>query len=355
MPTRVSTGLSPQSFVGGCILAVFGLAWSGGVLTFDVVEFSGIYHQLAALSYATTPGRVISSEVKVIRSKRKSERNAYSPNIRFSYEVDGKPYEGNRYRYGQMATADKSAALTVAQYPAGAAVTVYYRPSDPNESLLRPGVMGCDLFVLLFMLPFNVVMLFIWWAFGNQLILRRVKRTAGGARVVDDGFQVRVRLAVFTPVMAAAVTTCVLGFCAIFIVLLTVGSNPSLEFMFGVWCTLLVAGLLAGIKRAMRLAAGDLDLVIDNMEKTVRLPRGMGRKDVVTVPIANITGVGVETTSKQGAEGETTYRYAPTIFYSTSDGSKFKVPLVEWFDESRARDLASWIGERLQELGWQQR
>jgi hypothetical protein len=355
MPTSVSTGLSPKSFVGGCFLAGFGLVWSGFVLTFDAFEFSGLYHQLVALRYATAPGRVISSDVKVIRSKRKSERDVYSPNIRFSYEVGGATYHGDRYCYGQMASNDNSAARTIAEFPPGAAVTVYYRHSDPSDSLLRPGVMGTDLFVLLFMLPFNLVMFGIWWTFAYQLLLRRLKQTAGGAKVVDDGFQVRVRLAVFTPMAAALVTMAALSLVTIFALAFTVGTNPALGIMVAVWGGLLAAGIIAGAARAVRLASGEWDLAIDNMERTVRLPRGMGRKTPVTVPIANITGFGVETVSKHGAEGETTYRYAPAVFYSTPDGHKFKVLLVEWYDENRARDLASWIGERLQELGWQQK
>jgi hypothetical protein len=350
MPSSVSTGLSPKSFVGGLILAIFGLAWSGFVLTFDAFEFGGLYHQLAALRYATAPGRVISSEVKVGKANRK--RKVYSPNISYSYEVDGKVFHGNRYRYGQMASNDNSAARTVAEFPAGAAVTVYYRPDDPTDSLLRPGATGTDLFVLLFMLPFNLVMLGIWWALANQLLLRRRKRLAGGARIIDDGFQVRVRLAVFTPLAAAFVMIAALGLVAVFVLAFTVGANPSLEIMIGVWCGLLGAGLIVGIARARRLASGEWDLLIDNMARTVRLPRGMGRKEPITVSIANITGLSVETTSKQGAEGETTYRYAPAIFYSTPDGHKFKILLVEWFDELRAKDLISWISDRLQELGW---
>jgi hypothetical protein len=352
MPTSASSSFSRKSIACGCFLAVFGLAWTAGVGFFDVVEFDGICHQLLALRYNTAPGRIILSELKESRADR--GRKVYSPNIHYTYEVDGTPYQGDRYRYGQMATGDKSYEKIIAEFPVGAAVTIYYRSSDPKDSLLQPGVMGSDLFILLFLLPFNVVLLGIWWAFAFQFGLRR-KRTAGGAKIVDDGFRVRVRLAVFTPMMAAAATICALSFIAIFALRFTVSTNPPLNIMIGVWCGLLGAGLLAGIKRAMRLASGDSDLAIDNMEKNVRLPRGMGRKEPMTVPIANITGLDVETVVRTGAKGESSNVYVPTIFYSTTEGSKFKLPLAEWYDELRARELASWIGERLQELGWQQR
>ncbi len=354
MPSSVSTGLSPKSFVGGFIVVVFGLAWSAAVLSFDAIEFSAIYHQLAALGYATAPGRVISSEVKVSRSTRKRERDTYSPCIRFSYVVGEKPYQGNRYRYGQMASNDNSAARTVAEFPAGAMVTVYYRPADPSDSLLRPGVMGGDLFVLLFLLPFNLVMLVIWRGFAYLLLPRKRTRLAGGSKIWDDGFQVRVRLATFTPLAAAVVTIGAVAFGSIFAVGFSVGSNPSLDFMIGVWSGLLAAGLIAAFLRARRLASGDWDLVIDNMERTIRLPRGMGRKEPLTVPIANVTGVDIETIAKSGSKGEANYRYVPVIFYSPQNGGKLKVLLVEWFDKDRARELAGWIGEKLQELGWRQ-
>ncbi|MFZ9627815.1 MAG: DUF3592 domain-containing protein [Ilumatobacteraceae bacterium] len=74
-----------------------------------------------------TSGTVISSTVQV---------PAQLPLVIYSYSVDGTVFRGQRVR-----AADEpcdSATATVARYPAGASVVVYYDPSNPSDALLEP-------------------------------------------------------------------------------------------------------------------------------------------------------------------------------------------------------------------------
>jgi hypothetical protein len=353
VPTSVSSDLRPNSFATGCFLAVFGIVWSAGVLTFDSVQIWSAFRQIAALNYASAPGRITHSAVKTTRSSR--GRAVYRPDIKYSFEVDGKTHEGSLYRYGQPASNDKSASIIVQQHPVGAAVTVYYNPADPADSLLHPGLTGTDLFIALFLLPFNVVMLGLWWQCADRMFLRWRKHTAGGAPISDDGFQVRVCLTTFSPLTAGLAAAGALGFLAIFAIGLTLAFSPSLELMVVVWSVILAAGVLAYAARRMRLASGACDLVINTVDLTIQLPQTAQRKEVLAIPIADITGLDLETISKRSSKGRTSYCYAPAIFFTTSDGQKRKELLIEWFNQNRARELAGWIGERLQSLGWQQR
>lgn len=74
-----------------------------------------------------TSGTVISSTVQV---------PAQVPLVIYSYSVDGEVFRCQRVR-----SADEggdSAAATVARYPAGASVVVYYDPRNPSDALLEP-------------------------------------------------------------------------------------------------------------------------------------------------------------------------------------------------------------------------
>lgn len=79
-----------------------------------------------------TTGTVLSSTVQVSRNGNARHEQ---PLVLYAYQVDGQVFQGNRVRLSGSAT---SASATVARYPAGAAVTVYYDPANPAVSALEP-------------------------------------------------------------------------------------------------------------------------------------------------------------------------------------------------------------------------
>jgi hypothetical protein len=58
----------------------------------------------------------------------------------YQYQVEGAPYTGSRIRAGDQFFAIRlagDARTTVARYPVGTPVTVFYDPANPAESALE--------------------------------------------------------------------------------------------------------------------------------------------------------------------------------------------------------------------------
>lgn len=91
----------------------------------------------AAQDWSSTMGVVITSTVQVKRSyKSRSE----IPVVVYQYQVDGKPYTGQVVKAGEQFFSLRiygDAQKTIARYPVGAQVMVYYNPANPAESALE--------------------------------------------------------------------------------------------------------------------------------------------------------------------------------------------------------------------------
>ena len=108
----------------------------------------------AAREWPSTPGKVVISnaemrKVKVMDSDREDghrfeERNF--ANIVYEYAVAGKKLRNNRVSIGED-LGNFEVPETIAKYPAGMAVIVYYNPLHPNEAVLErdlpKGLWGC--------------------------------------------------------------------------------------------------------------------------------------------------------------------------------------------------------------------
>jgi hypothetical protein len=91
----------------------------------------------AAQTWSSTMGVVIASTIQVKRSyKSRSE----IPVVIYQYQVDGKPYVGKVIKAGEQFFNVRlygDAQKTIARYPVGAQVMVYYNPANPQESALE--------------------------------------------------------------------------------------------------------------------------------------------------------------------------------------------------------------------------
>ncbi|QWG20750.1 DUF3592 domain-containing protein [Bradyrhizobium sediminis] len=108
----------------------------------------------AAREWPSTPGRVVISnsevrDVKVLDSEREGGRKLEQrnfANVVYEYAVAGKKLRNNRVSIGED-RGDFQVAETIAKYPAGAIVMVYYNPLHPNEAVLErdlpKGLWGC--------------------------------------------------------------------------------------------------------------------------------------------------------------------------------------------------------------------
>jgi hypothetical protein len=107
-----------------------------------------------ARSWPQVPGKVVTSvaEVREVRVSDDEREDGYRmesrnfANVTYEYSVAGKKLRNNRVSIGED-LGNFEVAETLAKYPAGAIVPVYYNPRHPNEAVLErdlpKGLWGC--------------------------------------------------------------------------------------------------------------------------------------------------------------------------------------------------------------------
>ena len=93
----------------------------------------------ASESWPSVVGVVESSEVTTSRSDGKT---MYSPDVVYSFEVEGRSYKSSTISFGGSWSSSNSsdAYKLVTRYPVGTQVDVHYEVGAPSESVLEPGV-----------------------------------------------------------------------------------------------------------------------------------------------------------------------------------------------------------------------
>jgi hypothetical protein len=330
--------LSPVVFrfglAGGTVWLVF---WSLVTLIFDIVLLCGIGWQVAALRYEPVVGVVTLSRVD-------GASDSTRPDIHYSYTVNGVNYNGDRYRCWTVATNDGNAERVVAAHPVGQKVTVYYNPADPSASVLRRGIEGSDLFLAIFLTPFNIVMLGGWcWAAKGY---RRLRGNApfGGLPVTWCDERLRIRLD-DTRLGCPAAIALVLSFILIFVLGFTVGFNPPMPLMLGIWAAII--GLCALTYWWDPLTGPARAVVLDNLFRSLEIyRRSRGAADLI-IPASSVRDVTVVATERPDGEGGVHRTYAATLVYTQADGSEGRQTLREGSDERLAEGLVEGIGEWL--------
>lgn len=79
----------------------------------------------------------------------------WTPNLTYSFSVDGKRYFGNNIKFPPRRDSRASAEATLKRYPTGQITTAYYNPNDPAQSCLEPGPDWWFLFII----PFVTVLI----------------------------------------------------------------------------------------------------------------------------------------------------------------------------------------------------
>lgn len=135
----IITGLS--IFIGitsaACTVILPVLILGGiGYFLYKRNQQSGVARQIAQ-SWPSTSGTVLMSSVQ---SQMSSRSHSSYPVIVYQYDVNGKTYQSQTIKAGEQflnVRVAGQAQATVARYPIGASVTVYYNPANPAESALE--------------------------------------------------------------------------------------------------------------------------------------------------------------------------------------------------------------------------
>jgi len=132
------------------------LFWTGSVLAaFGTIILAGTisshFRADATWKWPTVKGKVTVSEMVTRQESREYQQcgrtrkyrklvTVYEAEVRYAYSVHGKEYEGDRITFFEGTTDHSDLAQEdLDRYPAGAEVTVHYKPDDPAESVLEPG------------------------------------------------------------------------------------------------------------------------------------------------------------------------------------------------------------------------
>ncbi len=116
----------------------FLLRWvlPGGLVLFGsalvVLAVADIKKRLTTARWPTTDGTVVESKVN-------QSGKYYSPDISYTYRVDGKKYTSSRFSISQTESGNPlPSQRAVKRYPPKTKVRVFYNPENPEEGLLEP-------------------------------------------------------------------------------------------------------------------------------------------------------------------------------------------------------------------------
>lgn len=325
-------------------IVFFGLFWSAITLLFDGLLGYGLVNQLRSQGFSQVTGYITHSEITTHDS---DDGVTHGVDIRYHYEVNGSAFEGNRFRYGEGTSSDSGwAHRAVNKYHEGAEVPVYYNARNPSESVLVPGVDGSNLMMLLFMTPFNAVMLGIWIVGLGMLRDKFSSSPNGGVRFYQDQHSLRVRLPRYPAVAVLLAVAGLFGFLATFpIAFLFGGFHPRLPVVGTALVIAYGSGLAAFLWQLWANHSGKSDLVIDHNQQTVALPKTFGRKTKIQIAVSDIKKLFVETVAQKGREGGTTYTYVPTLLWQNSNPAQGK--LAEFYTQAKAERFVDWLRPQL--------
>jgi hypothetical protein len=315
--------------------------WTGLMLTADYVVINTSVRQMRSRDFACTTGKIVESALGRSAIRRRGV------DFRYNYTVNGVDYTGHRYRYD-----DRNAAFeyedAAKAFPNWSARTVYYDAANPEDSLLDPGLDGCDLLLLLFAVPLTIATIALWAAIIQARRDRRGVGLAGGVRVWQDPGETRARLAEFTPLAAGGFGLAAAAFVSAFPVVAIGGFAPTLRLMLIIWMFVLGAGMGTFFWAMARLRSGNYDLRVSAAANTVTLPRAGGRIAPLTVPLGEIVAVSLlERVSKNPSGNH--FSYVPALERAAPNAEAQPIKLVSMgWSEARALAFSHWLSQQLQ-------
>lgn len=325
----------------GCFVVVFATIWIGVTSVFNVSIARGVWRSFdAERRFLITNGIVSSSKLK---SDSDSDGTTYRPIVTYSYTVGTASYVGTKLRAHDVATSSRDRAMRIlAPLRQGATVRVYYDPRNPATSLLDPKLDGAQLFMIVFITPFNMISLMAIAACVQGWRQRGKPKPQAGVPHVDEGSRVRLHLAEVSPIYVYLGGVLVVSFLSIFIVGFATKMDPSpMEAMLTI--ALMVALPIGGAMwYAMRRGAGKYDLVIEHGGELV-LPVGLAKKHGERIARREIRAIDVRHTHEE-SDGSTTDWHTPTlVLHGQSD-----VPIKKWQDQDKAERFAAFLRRELE-------
>ncbi len=116
-----------------CLLA--GLAFAGVFVIALAAQVLKVYR---ARSWPTTTGKITESKVRTRKRQSDDAGQEYQsePLVKYEYQVNGTPYRGTRISFAER-IGGADVLPTLAHYPVGKQVQVYYDPANPQQAVLE--------------------------------------------------------------------------------------------------------------------------------------------------------------------------------------------------------------------------
>ena len=114
----------------GWVGVLFALAFPGVIAVAAATKLAEVKR---AASWKKASGRVIRSE---LTTGKRFDRQVQLPLVEYEYSVGFHKFVGKRVSFAEV-TAGPDARAAIARYPAGTAVTVFYDPANPSESVIE--------------------------------------------------------------------------------------------------------------------------------------------------------------------------------------------------------------------------
>ena len=104
---------------------------------------NNIYRGIESTMWPISDGTILRSEVEYVPGNSADEGGSYCDDILYKFKVEEKLHWGKLVAVGKYCGGDPSFARNIVnRYPRNKNVKVYYRASNPNTSLLEPGLHG---------------------------------------------------------------------------------------------------------------------------------------------------------------------------------------------------------------------
>ena len=334
--------------MNGVFIVLFTCFWSSFVLFFDAMMTRRLWQQFESSHYPFTMGQVTGCSMTTHHGSKGG--TTYGVDIGYRYSVESHTYYGSRFRYMSTPSSYDWAMSTVRAHPAGSQVAVYFNASNPEDAVLSPDLSGGDLMIVLFLMPFNLVMIGFWIGLGGWLRERILKPVAGGVKIIVEGPRTRIRLPEYGALVWSMIAMGGLSFVSIFVVGFASGFQPSIPTALLTLFVVIGTGAGIYIWQWGKIHSGDDDLILDETSTTIALPETYGRKQRVTVNRSEIEKLTVEQIEHRSRKGGISYTYAPTLWLRRNENVETQ-KLADWGDRKKAEAFAEWLRQRLNPAG----